>query len=61
MKLVKYRVKKLDTPDGRITHKLEYESASKLSKNSGGYNCGVLYRGSWKECHKKKKEYENGI
>ena len=61
MRSVKYKIVKLDTPDGRITHKLEYESVSKLSKNSGGYNCGVLFRGTYKECKKRKDEYANGI
>lgn len=58
MRLVHYRVVKLDTPEGNKTHQLEFESISKNGQ-SGGYNCGVLFKGTWKECHKKKKEYMN--
>lgn len=60
MRLVKYKIVKLETPIENKTHKLEYESTSK-HLNSGGYNCGVLYKGTYKECKKKKEEYENGI
>lgn len=61
MRLVKYKIVKLETPTENKTHQLEFESMSKLSKNSGGYNCGVLFRGTYKECRKKKEEYANGI
>lgn len=54
----KYRIVKLEEPEGRITHKLEFESFTKHSKDSGGYNCGVLFKGSYKECKLRKKEYE---
>ena len=54
----KYRIVKLEEPEGKITHKLEFESFTKHSKDSGGYNCGVLFKGSYKECKLRKKEYE---
>lgn len=56
----KYKVVKLNEPDGRITHKLELESMTKHGKDSGGYNYSVLFKGTWKECHQKKKEYIGG-
>ena len=60
MRSAKYKVIKLDTPEGNITHKLEFESMSK-NKQSGGYNCGVLFKGTCKECRLKKQEYENEL
>lgn len=60
MKKVSYKVVKLEEPDGDKTHRLEFEAISK-GKDCGGYNCGVLFKGTYKECVKKRKEYVNGI
>lgn len=58
MKLVKYKVVRLLEPEGDNTHQLIYESVSK-NKDTGGYGYGVRYRGTYRECLERKKEYEN--
>ena len=60
MKKVSYKIVKLEEAKEGKTHRLEFETVSK-GKESGGYNCGVLFTGTFKECRLKKKEYENGI
>ncbi len=57
MKLAKYRVTRLNEPEGNITHQLVYETISK-NKDSGGYGLGIRYRGSYKECIERKREIE---
>lgn len=58
MKLVHYRVERLNNPDGEKTHQLIYESISK-NKSSGGYGMGIVHKGSFRECHDIKKEIED--
>lgn len=58
MKLEKYKVIRLNNPEGEITHQLVYESASK-HKESGGFGYGIKHRGTYRECLKMKKEIEN--
>lgn len=60
MKLAKYKVVKLNEPEGNITHQLVYETASK-NKESGGFGCGIRHRGTYRECLERKRELENGI
>lgn len=60
MKLAKYRVTRLNEPEGNITHQLVYETISK-NKDSGGYGLGIRYRGSYKECIERKREIENEL
>lgn len=54
MKLVKYKVVKLQEPIGASTHKLEFESVSK-HKQSGGFNYGIKCIGTYRECLEEKK------
>lgn len=58
MKLVKYKVIRLNEPVGNNTHQLVYESISK-HKQSGGCGYGIKHIGTFKECQKIKKEIEN--
>ena len=56
----KYKIERLEKPEGKITHKLEFESYTQ-HESSGGFNCGVLFKGTYKECRLKKREYQYGI
>ena len=60
MRLVKYKVIRLNEPEGQITHQLVYESKTKNGEN-GGFGCGIRHRGTYRECLELKKEIENGI
>lgn len=60
MKLEKYKVERLEVPEGNITHKLVYESISK-NKGSGGFGYGIRHKGTYRECLEIKKEIEDGI
>ena len=57
MKLEKYKVERLENPEGNITHKLVYESISK-NKGSGGFGYGIRHKGTYRECLEMKKEIE---
>ena len=59
MKSVKYKVIRLNEPEGDITHQLVYESKTKNGE-SGGFGCGIRHRGTYRECleRKRKIEYE---
>jgi hypothetical protein len=59
MREIKYKIIRLDKPNGKITHRLEMESMTR-NKESGGWNFKTLFYGSWKECHLRKKEYLGG-
>ena len=60
MRLEKYKVIRLNNPEGEITHQLVYESASK-HKESGGFGYGIKHRGTYRECLKIKKEIEDEL
>ena len=60
MKSVKYKVIRLNEPEGQITHQLVYESMTKNGE-SGGFGYGIRHRGTYRECLELKKEIENGI
>ena len=60
MRLVKYKVIRLNEPEGQITHQLVYESKTKNGE-SGGFGCGIRHRGTYRECLERKRELENGI
>lgn len=60
MKSVKYKVIRLNEPEGDITHQLVYESKTKRGE-SGGFGCGIRHRGTYRECLERKRELENGI
>ena len=60
MKSAKYKVIRLNEPEGDITHQLVYESKTK-NVESGGFGCGIRHRGTYRECLELKKEIENGI
>ena len=60
MKSAKYKVIRLNEPEGQITHQLVYESMTKNGE-SGGFGCGIRHRGTYRECLELKKEIENGI
>ena len=57
MKLVHYKVERLIDPEGDNTHKLTYESISK-NKQSGGFNYGILLKGTYRECLEMKERLE---
>lgn len=58
MKSASYRIERLLEPEGDITHHLVCESSSK-HKQSGGFGCREIIRGTYKECLERKKEIEN--
>ena len=59
MKSVKYKVIRLNTPEGDNTHQLVYETETKLTNQTGGFNYGIKHRGTYRECLNMKKELEN--
>lgn len=60
MKLVFYRVERLQEPEGDNTHQVVYESMTK-NKFAGGFNYGIRFRGTYKECLRRKRELENEL
>lgn len=58
MRSVKYRVSRLNEPEGSITHQVIYETISK-NFESGGFGYGIKFRGSYKQCIERKRELEN--
>lgn len=58
MRLVKYKVSRLNEPEESITHQVIYETITK-NNGTGGFGYGMVFKGSYKQCIKRKKELEN--